>query len=228
VTNTPTNTPTATSTPTDTPTPTYTPTNTPTATHTPTNTPTPGGLTATFYSQSANDGWVLESTETSSLGGSNDSIATTIRVGDDAVDKQYRSILSFDTSSLPDDAVITKVTLKVRKQGLAGTDPFTTHGGLIAAIRKPYFGISIALVNDDFQAAQSAQVGFSSVPVSDWYSTNSNPVIWPYVNLTGTTQFRLRFSLGDNDDLSSDYLRFYSGNASAVYRPQLIVQYYLP
>jgi len=186
------------------------------------------GFMLTFKSQGANDGWVLESTETSGMGGSNDSIATTLRVGDDATDKQYRSIVSFNTASLPDNAVITKVTLKVKKQGLTGTDPFTTHGTLMAAIRKPYFGSAVTLANSDFQAALSKQVGFSSVPVSNWYSTNNNPVIWPYINLTGTTQFRLRFTLDDNDDMGADYVRFYSGNAGAAYRPQLIVEYYVP
>jgi len=185
-------------------------------------------IISTFLSQGSNDGWVLESSEASGLGGSNDSLATTIRVGDNAADKQYRGILSFNTASLPDTAVITKVTLKVRKQGITGTDPFTTHGGLIAAIRKPYFGAAVTLANSDFQAALSKQVGFNGVPVSNWYSTNNNPVIWPYVNLTGTTQFRLRFTLDDNDDLSADYLRFYSGDTGRAYRPQLIVEYYVP
>jgi len=186
------------------------------------------GVMLTFKSQGANDGWVLESTETSGVGGSNDSIATTLRVGDDAADKQYRGILSFNTASLPDNAVITKVTLKVKKQGLTGTDPFTTHGTLMAAIRKPYFGSAVTLANSDFQAALSKQVGFSGVPVSNWYSTNNNPVIWPYINLTGTTQFRLRLTLDDNDDMGADYVRFYSGNAGASVRPQLIIEYYVP
>jgi len=184
--------------------------------------------TSTSKSQGANDGWVLESAENSGMGGSNESVATTFRVGDDAADKQYRGIVSFNTASLPDNAVITKVTLKVKKQGLTGTDPFTTHGGLIAAIRKPYFGAAVTLANADFQAALSKQVGFSTVPVNNWYSTNNNPIIFPYVNLTGTTQFRLRFTLDDNDDLGADYVRFYSGNAGAAYRPQLIVEYYVP
>jgi len=183
---------------------------------------------ATFTSQAANDGWVLESAETSGMGGSNDSIATTLRVGDDVADKQYRGILSFDTSGLPDTVVITGVTLKVKKYSIVATDPFTTHGTLMAAIRQPYFGSAVTLANSDFQAALSKQVGFNSTPVSNWYSTNYNSAIWPYINLTGTTQFRLKFTLDDNDDLGADYVRFYSGNASMIYRPQLIVEYYVP
>jgi len=181
-----------------------------------------------FKSVGTYDGWILESAETSGMGGLTDSIATTVRVGDDAADKQYRSIVSFNTASLPDTAVITGVTLRIRRQGITGTNPFTTHGTLMAAIRKPYFGAAVTLANADFQAALSKQVGFSSVPVSNWYSTNYNSAIWPYINLTGTTQFRLRFTLDDNDDLGADYVSFYSGNGGAASRPQLIVEFYVP
>ena len=48
------------------------------------------------------------------------------------------------------------------------------------------------------------------------------------INLTGHTQFRLRFNLDDNDDLGADYLSFYSGNAAEADRPELIVTYYVP
>jgi len=186
--------------------------------------------TATFKSVGTYDGWVLESTETSGMGGSLNFTATTIRVGDDAGDKQYRSIVSFNTASLPDTAVITKVTLKVKKQAVVGTNPFTTHGPLKAAIRKPYFGSAVTLANGDFQAAASLSSGttFGSTPVSGWYSAVSTSAVYPYISKTGTTQFRLRFTLDDNDDLGADYLRFYSGNAGAAYRPQLIVEYYVP
>jgi hypothetical protein len=49
-----------------------------------------------------------------------------------------KAILYFKTSPLPDTAVITKVTLKIKKSSVAGTDPFTTHGSLVADIRKGY------------------------------------------------------------------------------------------
>ena len=47
--------------------------------------------------------------------------------------------------------------------------------------------------------------------------------------MLGTTQFRLRFTLGDNDDLGADLLKFASANHLTVsYRPYLVVDYYLP
>ena len=80
--------------------------------------------TAVFRSTGTDDGWILESTETSNMGGTMNVTATTFRLGDDAAKKQYRGILSFGTGAgLPDTAVITKVTLKVRKSGVTGGGP---------------------------------------------------------------------------------------------------------
>ncbi len=74
----------------------------------------------TFCSISAMDGWVLESGENTNQGRTLDSTASTVRLGDDMLRKQYRSLLSFATFSLPDNAIITKVTLNVKRQGLVG------------------------------------------------------------------------------------------------------------
>jgi hypothetical protein len=188
-------------------------------------------LTKSYRSTGSQDGWVLESSETSSKGGSMNSAATVFYLGDDASDRQYRAILSFYTSGLPDDAVITKVTLKIKKQGLVGTDPFTTHSNILVDVRKGAFGGSSALQLTDFQAAASKNTAgtIKNTPSSGWYSLTFNSSAFTYINLTGVTQFRLRFQLGDNDDLGADYLKFYSGNYSNVLlRPLLVIQYYGP
>ena len=62
-----------------------------------------------------------------------------------------------------------------------------------------------------------------------WYARAMPAANWIYINKLGLTQFRLRFTLDDNNDNIADYLRFYSGNvATASNRPVLIVRYYLP
>ena len=177
------------------------------------------------------DGYILESGETTNTGGTLNSTATTFHLGDEAGDKQYRAILSFNTASLPDTAVITKVTLKIRKQALVGTDPFTILSVLRADIRKPFFGTGLALVAADFQApANRSNVGtFNATPVNNWYTTVLLNTAFPFVNKTGTTQFRLRFVTGDNDDGAADYMKFFSGNyATAAARPTLVIEYYVP
>lgn len=189
----------------------------------------PTTLTLNVQSIAANDGWVLESNETSNIGGSLDVKSNTFNLGDDKANKQYIGILHFDTSSLPDTAVITSATIKIQKQGLSGTDPFTTHGSLLVDIQKPYFGSTAGLVIDDFQstAGQIAVTTFGDMPVGNWYSAVINTE-YVYINLSGTTQLRLRFTLDDDNDKRADYIKFYSGNAGAANRPQLIIQYYIP
>jgi hypothetical protein len=182
-------------------------------------------------SQAAYDGWVLESSETSNKGGTMNDTATAFYLGDDAQNRQYRSILSFYTAGLPGNAIITKVTLKIMKQGLTGTNPFTTHGSILLDVRKGVFSNNNALQLGDFQAVASKSAGWkiTNTPVSGWYSVNFGASIFIYVNRTGITQFRLRFTKDDNNDNGADYLKFYSGNyAGITSRPQLIIEYYVP
>ncbi len=184
--------------------------------------------TLVFKSVGVYDGWILESTATSSVGGTMNSSATTFNVGDDKSKKQYLAILDFNTAGLPDNAVITSITLKVKKYGLAGSDPFKTHGYLLVDIKKPYFATKRNLELGDFQAvASKASAGkFGTTPVSNWYSavlTASKA----YINLTGTTQMRLRFAKPNDTDLVADYVKFYSGG-SVTNAPQLIINYYVP
>ncbi|GEM_PF-1174368 len=184
----------------------------------------------TLRSDSSRDGWILEATETSNTGGSMNAGATTFNLGDDPQDRQYRAILSFNTGGLPDNAVITKVVLKIRKQGLVGTNPFNTHNGLKVDIRKLRFGTSPTLQVSDFQAAASKSLigTFGKTPVNNWYSAILNKTAFPYINLAGVTQFRLRFAKDDNDDHGADYLKFFSGNALTASRPVLVITYYVP
>ncbi len=156
--------------------------------------------------------------------------STSLRLGDHTADREYRSILSFNTSSLPDTAVITKVTLKVKHYGIVGTNPFTTHGALKVDIHNGAFSNNNALQLIDFNAAaSSAAVGeILNALVNRWYSKTWTDGISSFINRTGVTQFRMRFAKDDNDDGGADYLMLYSGNAASADRPQLIVEYYVP
>jgi hypothetical protein len=83
----------------------------------------------------------------------------------------------------------------------------------------------------DFQAAGSrGNVGrFIKTPDAGWYRASLRARNYVLVNRTGTTQFRLRFEVDDNDNSTADYLSFFTGNAPTVTdRPELIVTYYTP
>jgi hypothetical protein len=189
-------------------------------------------VTTTFKSNGANDGWVLESGEDTAVGGSLNYTDVKFYLGDNAQDRQFRSILHFATASLPDTAVITRVTLKIRKYStVTGTDPFTTHGNILVYIRRTPFSGSNALQLTDFEYPAdngNSPVGtIYNTPASGWYSTQLDSSAFPYINLTAATQFRLSFELDDNDDLGADTIRFYSGNEPIYlsYRPILQVEY---
>ena len=188
-------------------------------------------LSTSFPSMGSYDGWVLESSVGKGIGGTLNSTNTTLMLGDDKLNRQYRSILSFDTSSLPDNAVITSVTLKVMQQSILGTSPFKSLGALTVDMRKPYFGTSVGLVASDFQATagKSAVGTFSATPVGSWYTAALASTANANVNLSGTTQFRLRFATASNKNGVSDAINLYSGNfGTTADRPVLIIQFYVP
>ena len=191
--------------------------------------------TATLRSTAGQDGWVLESGESTNTGGSLDTSATTLRLGDNAVKRQYRSVLSFNTGSeLPDNAVITKATLKIRKQSIAGGgNPISLFRGVYVDVRRGYFGSSVSLQKTDFAAVGSMPaIGpFSPTLANGWYTINLSGGTFTRINKIdgGVTQLRLRFQRDDNNDAVANYLSFYSGNHStASYRPTLTIEYHLP
>lgn len=183
----------------------------------------------TFKSQGANDGWILERTHASGLGGTKNSADAAFQLGDDSSKRQYRGILSFNTGSLPDGAVIQSAVLKIKQSGApVGANPFNVLGKLMVDVRKGTFGAAPLAVTD-FQAAPSAsQVGtFSKVPAAGWYSVTLNLAGRNKINTVGLTQFRLYFSKSTNNDAVANFMKFLSGN-SASGQPQLIIKYTLP
>jgi hypothetical protein len=213
---------------TGTPTATVTPPRT--STPTPSRTPTAGApITITLTSVDTQDGWIRESSETSGQGGTVDSTSGGLRVGDSAADQQYRSIVSFDTAQLPDNAVIQSVKLRLKYRAVTGTNPYSTHGNLTVDLKNGAFSGDRTLQAADFQASAS-KTGVMSVPntpVNGWYSASLGSGNFGSISLLGVTQFRLRFVLDDNDDLGDDFIAFNSGNALSD-RPQLIVTYSVP
>ncbi|MFL6198248.1 MAG: choice-of-anchor B family protein [Thermoanaerobaculia bacterium] len=192
----------------------------------------PGPVTVTFISVAAQDGYVLESGETTNIGGSIDSTATTtsaLRVGDDNKDKQYKAVVSFDTSAIPDGATIVSVTLRLLRGTVSGTNPFTTHGTCWADVQSDGLSGSTTLQTGDFQAAATAAQATSlsnAATNGTWSQGSLNAAGLAAISKTGTTQLRVYFNLDDNDDTGNDFIGYYSGdNTTAANRPQLVVTY---
>jgi CSLREA domain-containing protein len=184
----------------------------------------------TLRSGGAQDGGVLETSENSNQGGAINPAALSFVLGDHASNRQHRAILHFDTSSLPDNASVARVTLKIKRGGTSFTDPFNTLGNVVVDIRQGAFGSLEALQAADFQAPASKPAAglIPNKPTAGWYATRLKATAHPFVNLTGATQLRLRFQLDDDNDLEWDAMAFYSGDAAVANRPVLVIEYYVP
>lgn len=191
-----------------------------------------GPTTVTFYSVASQDGRIWESGENGNVGGggnSTDNSTIALRVGDTNVDEQYKVILSFNTSSIPDGATIQSATLRLVRGSSSGTNPFTTHGPCVADIINGGFGGSTAFAISDWQAAATANAVVTlSNPTTNGSASSGNlsAAGLSAISKTGTTQLRPYCTLGDNDDNGFDYIGFYPGEtATQANRPQLIVTY---
>ena len=188
-------------------------------------------LTSTFVSIGAEDGYLLESTETSNVGGTvsaNTTSTSAMRMGDESNKRQYKSVVSFDTSSLPDGATIISATLRL-KRGTISSAPTNLGAIQVDIIGGSGFGGATALGTGDFQAAAGATgVATMSYPTSNGSISTGvlNATGLSLVNKTGKSQFRVQFATDDDNDNRADYLGFYSAaNATAANRPRLVIVY---
>jgi len=185
--------------------------------------------TLTFVSSSTLDGQV-DSTP-SATGG-----VTPVKIGDARVGGSqvtYRAVLSFDTSALPDAAIVTSsganlTTLRITRQSLSGSP--SALGSLVAYGKNGFLGAASSVQTDDYAAAATGPFAQAfTIPASnDASSTISfSASETAVVNLTGLTQFRLQFTSLNNGNTTADQLLIYSGKATSN-QPQLTVKYTAP
>jgi hypothetical protein len=183
-----------------------------------------------YFSLPASDGWLLESTDTSNLGGSLNSTATTMDAGDDAGNRDYRILSHFDTSSdpIPANAVIAVVNYRVKQVSVTGVNPLTTHGSLITELNEPYFGTSANLEVNDFQLpGDKGACNFDpTILADDFYRCVFFKVAIDLFPKSGAIDLRSRFELDDTNN-TADLLTVYTGNYTFLYsRPELFAAYY--
>jgi hypothetical protein len=180
--------------------------------------------TETFLSAANQDGWLLVSSKSRTVNRN----ARVLNLGDTAANQQYRSFLSFDTASIPDNAGIIRVLLHVKRQGVSGAgDPVNVFRGFMADIRKGSFNAP-ALAANDYQKRSNRTVGpFEPVAQDGWYIIDLSDGR-AQINKTGLTQIRLRFALDSNNNNKANILKLFSGNAGMANRPKLVVKYRTP
>ncbi len=196
-----------------------------------------GSFHQSFRSIGAQDGWVVGTGQYDDMGVESDASGTGLRVGDENGygAHQIRSILSFDTSPLPDDAIVTGVSLILKQESIVigGGNPFQDFRGLLIDIKWGSFGRP-ALEVGDFQAASDVSgVGPYKPELSDTYTFPLGEASYAYINKWpvsgGLTQLRLRFRLDSDLNARPNYIHFYSGNVpEEELRPELVITYYRP
>lgn len=165
--------------------------------------------TSAFNSDGYSDGWVLERAETYNTGYTTDNKTKLLRIGDDRADRQYKAILSFDTSTLNGNAQFTAATLLATIYGQVG-DP-ASLGQVCLDAQNGYFHSSWRLERQDFEAPAAGSQVTCTTPDQDGQLLFSVPS--GYLNPGGWTQFRLSYELDDNDNRADDYLMIYGGYA---------------
>ncbi len=182
-----------------------------------------------FRSIGSQDGWILEAGEGMNRGGWLDRVSNVLFIGDDDKDRQYKSVISFNTEEIPDDALIESALLILAKQGVIGTTPLSSHGSLTAELNRGPFSGNSELVLDDFSSPSNSGAQTETLSVFEpLYSLALSPANLAFINKNGATQFRLSFQKDDDDDMSADVLKIFSGNAEEANQPQLIVTYSIP
>lgn len=195
---------------------------------------------AVFISNSptTQDGWVLESTSSSNAGGSinaNDTAnggKSALMTGDDTGKKQYKSILSFDTSAIPSTATVDSVTLKVKRAMLSGS--MTGMGTATVEMKTGSFNSTVALDNADFQAAcnpanTAVASGVSLPAYNDKVLSASLSAAGCAAINKGSgakTQFRIFLSVANDTDSVADFIGWYSGEAEIDNGPVLEIKYH--
>ncbi len=186
----------------------------------------------TFVSIGEQDGYVVERWGVVDVG------STGLRVGDEngyAPTPQVVSILSFDTSPLPDEAEINSVKLILTQESsiIGGGNPFVRFDGLLIDVKRGAFG-SPALEFGDYDApADAGPFGPYMPDLAQAYTFTLGASSYGAINRwripNGLTQLRLRFSLKSDGNDRPDYIHFYSGDEpTKEWRPQLLIQYHLP
>jgi hypothetical protein len=185
--------------------------------------------TLTFYSTAAEDGRVYDNGAGIEGDGSStgDSSNNSLKLGDYSGGQSYRSILSFDTSSIPANYSIKAARVEMTRGYTTGLDPFVELGTCNIDIAKPSFG-ALALDKSDWEAPADAVAvaTFAADPGSQNPMTSSDfdSAGLANINKNGTTQLKVYFTVLNNGNAVKDYRGFYSGEAVQTKQPKLIIE----
>lgn len=172
-------------------------------------------VTVQFQNENANDGYVKAAANGTSpaVGTLESSMGLAIGRGTDG--KFNRTLLSFDTSSLPDGATIASATLTVTYRSASG-DPWNNPAGnaLTIDVNRGCIG-ACTIETGDWGAAVTASATAQLLPFSGGTQTSApfNSAGAAAIHKTGRTQLRLRFA---SDQTATHYLWIGNGTTATL------------
>lgn len=193
---------------------------------------TPLQASLSALSLGSQDGWILSKNQATSQGGSMNVTGSILRLGDDAKQKRYISILSFKLDNLPNPDAITNVSLILKRHGyVGGVDPVSRFLGFGFDIHSSFGEPTLAI--GDYEASYCSAFDTSTpAPVNDVYTfdiTKSKMFMERCKITEGLMQIRMRLLMRTNADAIANYVSLYSSNSKIeADRPKLVITYYAP
>lgn len=174
---------------------------------------TTGPSTVAFESIVAEDGYVKAYAD-----GSSAAIGTyaTPAIGRGSDDKFNRTILSFDTSAIPDDAAILEAFVVVTHSSSSG-DPWASPAGntLVVDVKSGTFGAAATETSDWAATATAPAVAtIDKFTSGSQFSTDFSAAGLAAIDKTGRTQLRLLFS---GNQSSTSYVFIKEGMDAKLY-----------
>ena len=171
------------------------------------------GTTVSFSGVSLDDSYVKAYSNGTGL--ATGPVTGAIAIGRGSDGKYNRAILSFDTSSLPDNATITRAYIVVTYSSSYG-DPWSGGNSLVIDIKNGYFGIASTIETADWgaEATANAVASIASFSSGTKQSSDFNSSGLSAINKTGKTQLKLRFV---NNQTSTAYIFIKEGADVKLY-----------
>lgn len=124
-----------------------------------------------------------------------------LELGNDGTSNQIQTILSFNTSDMPNLMKASSASIFIKRTGLTGSN--LQPENLYVSIKAGNFGDDIQLdANDfnDFGDANAICCTYGTVEDDGhWLRIDLDAALLPYINRYGTTQIKLYYTIADND-----------------------------
>lgn len=147
----------------------------------------------------------------------------------------YRGFVSFDTSALPDDAIIDSATLSIYGCTKSDEGSWATKLNVYASNQTSTTELLVTFFNKSSNIAFSTDISQASYITTGYNDFVLNSSGLTYISLTSTTKFCFKDSIYDNPNQTPTWqsykwsqFNFYTVEKGTGYKPKLVITYHIP